>query len=67
MADRREKERHEMNPDTLFPSSDPEYSLTGDALHQEEIEEGGVGTNPAPKEGTKRYPTEPPDGPTHDK
>jgi hypothetical protein len=67
MADNREprddKKRHEMNPETIFPTSDPEYSLTGDALHREEIEQGGVGTDPAPKEGMKRYPTESPDEP----
>jgi len=62
MADERdEKARHEMNPDTIFPPADPEYSLTGDALHREEIEQGGVGTSPAPKEGMKRYPTDSPD------
>ena len=53
-----------MDPGTIFPTSDPEYSLTGDALHQEEVEQGGVGTAPGPKEGMKRYPTEPPDAPT---
>jgi hypothetical protein len=64
MADQREKEKHEMDPGTIFPTADPEYSLTGDALHQEEVEQGGVGTAPGPKEGMKRYPTEPPDAPT---
>lgn len=58
--ERKDEKRHEMNPKTIFPTADPEYGLTGDALHQEEIEQGGVGTAPAPKEGMKRYPTDPP-------
>lgn len=62
MADERDdKKRHETNPGTIFPTSHPEYSLTGDALHQDEIEQGGVGTAPGPKEGMKRYPTDSPD------
>jgi hypothetical protein len=62
--ERDDKRKHEMNPATIFPTSDPEYSLTGDALHQDEIEQGGVGTAPGPKEGMKRYPTDPPDSET---
>lgn len=61
MPEKRDDEKHEMNPDTIFPPSEPEYSLTGDALHQEEIEQGGVGTAPGPKEGMRRYPTEEPE------
>lgn len=38
----------------------PEYSLTGEATRQSEIAGGGVGTAPAPGEGMRRYPTEPP-------
>lgn len=53
-----------MDPATIFPAADPEYSLTGDALHQEEVEQGGVGTAPAPEDGMKRYPTDEPDAPT---
>lgn len=62
MADEHDdKKHHEMNPKTIYPGAAPEYGLAGDALHQEEIEQGGVGTAPAPKEGMKRYPTDSPD------
>lgn len=56
----RDRPHREMNPDTIFPPSQPEYGLTGDALHQDQVEEGGVGTAPGPKEGLKRHPTEDP-------
>lgn len=52
----------ELSPGTIFPTSDPEYSLTGDAIRQQEVLEGGVGTAPTPGEGGMlRYPTEEPD------
>lgn len=50
----------EMNPGTIFPPVQPEYSLSGEALRGEQIEEGGVGTAPPPAEGMQRYPTEAP-------
>jgi hypothetical protein len=50
------------SPGTVFPTADPEYSLTGDAIRQDQLREGGVGTAPAPGEGMHRYPTEPPTG-----
>lgn len=50
----------EMNPDTIPPPSQPEYSLTDAALRLEQIEERGVGTAPSPADGMQRYPTEPP-------
>jgi hypothetical protein len=52
---------HEMNPRTIYPPSNPEYSLAGDALRQEQIRNGGVGTDPDPAAGM-RYATEPPEG-----
>ena len=52
--------KQEMNPATIFPPSAPEYGLSGDAIRSEQIEGGGVGTEPAPGAGMRRYPTEPP-------
>jgi hypothetical protein len=52
--------KHEMNPETVYPPSAPEYSLTGDALRNEQVQGGGVGTAPDPAGGMKRYPTEDP-------
>jgi hypothetical protein len=46
------------SPGTVFPTSDPEYSLTGDAIRNDQVREGGVATDAAA--GMHRYPTEPP-------
>lgn len=53
-------ERQQTTPGTIFPTDAPEYGLMGDALHNEQISEGGTGTAPAPGEGMRRYPTEAP-------
>lgn len=53
-----------LRPGTIFPTAHPEYSLTGDAIRQQDVQHGGVGTAPAPGEGGMlRYPTESPDAP----
>lgn len=51
---------HEKNPGTIFPTADAEYGLTGDSLRRDQIEGGGVGTAPEPRDGMRRYPTEEP-------
>lgn len=48
----------EMERSTIFPPSTEEYTLAGDALDRSQIDEGGVGTAPAPDRGMQRYPTE---------
>ncbi|HSL21936.1 MAG TPA: hypothetical protein VK886_10405 [Vicinamibacterales bacterium] len=52
--------KQQMNRATVFPPSTPEYGLSGDAIRSEQVEGGGVGTAPAPGDGMRRYPTEPP-------
>jgi hypothetical protein len=53
----------EMNRETVYPPAQPEYSLSGEALRQEDIEAGGVGAAPSPADGMHRYPTEAPPRP----
>lgn len=50
----------EMDRDTIYPPSEPEYGLAGDAIRREQIEGGGVGTEPSPAEGMRRHPSEAP-------
>jgi hypothetical protein len=53
--------KHEMDPGTTYPPATEEYSLTGDALRNSDVQGGGVGTSPAPAHGMRRYPTEQPE------
>ncbi len=40
-------------------------NVAGNAIRFDQIEDGGVGTAPAPSGGMQRFPTEPPSDRTH--